>query len=333
MREPLVTVLMPVYNGERYLRPAIESILSQTFADFEFLIVNDGSTDGSAEIVRSYHDRRIRLVHNEVNERIVASLNKGLVLARGKIIARMDCDDFSCPDRLGEQLAYLDRHADIAIVGTWIQRFGKISPWVDRYPISPDRVKCELLFQSALAHSTVMMRRDVLLKYDLRYDPARLIAEDWDLWCRASFLVGLANVPQVLLKYRVHEQGSGTMHEAQKAVADRAIDVDNLKRLGVVAATAAELEVHRDLGFYRLTRGDRTFLERADAWLRRLCALNQAFHTYPEPTFTRIAGWRWWCVCASTPAPRLWKLRRFLQSPLCRAACLEWLRGKWLGRH
>jgi glycosyltransferase involved in cell wall biosynthesis len=330
---PLVTVLMPVYNGERYLRSAIDSILSQTFADFEFLIVNDGSTDGSAEIMRSYHDDRIRLIHNEVNERIVASLNKGMALARGKLIARMDCDDISCPDRLGEQVAYLDRHPDIGIVGTWIEFFGNIPTWVKRYPISPNRVKCELLFQSSLAHVSIMMRRDLMLKHNLRYDPARQIAEDWDLWCRSSFLFGLANVPQVLVKVRVHEQSSSTIHYPEKVIADRAIDVDNLKRLGVVAATAGELQVHRDVGFFRMAQGDRTFVDRADAWLRGLCALNQLSRVYPEPAFSRVVGWRWWCVCASTPAPRLWKMHRFLQSSLCRMACLEWVRGKWLGYH
>ena len=213
-----------------------------------------------------------------------------------------------------------------------MKRFGDVPTWVERYPIAPDRVKCELLFRSALAYPTVMMRRDMMLQHDLRYDPARLIAEDWDLWCRSSFHVGLANVPQVLLQYRVHEDGS-KRHEAAKVVADRAIDMDNLKRLGIVTATTAELEVHRDLGFLRMAGGDRTFVECADAWLRRLCAMNCASRIYPEPAFARIVGWRWWCVCASTPAPRLWKLRRFLQSPLCRAACLEWLRGKWLGYH
>ena len=112
MNEPMVTVLMSVYNGEKFLKEAMDSILTQTFTDFEFLIINDGSTDNSVKIIESYNDSRIRLINNEKNLKLIASLNKGISLARGKYIARMDCDDISSPMRLEKEVDFLENSSD-----------------------------------------------------------------------------------------------------------------------------------------------------------------------------------------------------------------------------
>ncbi len=116
--KPRVTVLMSVYNGEKYLREAIDSILNQTFKDFEFLIIDDGSTDSSADIIRSYTDFRIRLIQNEKNIGLTRSLNKGLKLAKGEYIARMDVDDISLPIRFEKQVSFLDKYEDVKLVGS-----------------------------------------------------------------------------------------------------------------------------------------------------------------------------------------------------------------------
>ncbi len=121
---PKVTVLMPVYNAEKYLKTAIESILKQTFSDFELLIINDGSTDGSEEIIRSFNDKRIRLFNNEQNLGIIKTLNKGLNLAKGEYIIRMDADDISLPDRLELQVKYMEENPGIGISGTQARIFG-----------------------------------------------------------------------------------------------------------------------------------------------------------------------------------------------------------------
>ena len=116
---PKVTVLMAVYNGERYLRDAVESILCQTFRDFQFLIINDGSTDNTRDLILSYDDARIVLVDSEHNVGQTRSLNRGLELAAGELIARQDADDISEPDRLAKQVAFLERHPEVALLGTW----------------------------------------------------------------------------------------------------------------------------------------------------------------------------------------------------------------------
>ena len=120
---PKVTVLMPVYNGEKYLKEAITSILLQTFDDFEFLIINDGSSDASVDIIQSFRDPRIRLVHNDTNIGLIATLNKGLKLAHGKYVARMDQDDISLPRRLEKQTYFMDNNPDVGVCGTWIKLF------------------------------------------------------------------------------------------------------------------------------------------------------------------------------------------------------------------
>ncbi len=205
---PKVTVLMPVYNGERHLREAIESILTQAFTDFEFLIINDGSTDHSAEIVESYTDPRIRLMHNEQNSGLIATLNNGIDLAQGKYIARMDCDDISLSQRLSRQVKFLDENPDCAVVAVKIVLINadgrEIGDWKgDRNATTEDEIRRRLPIISCIAHPGVMIRKPIIAKY--RYDPSQHYAEDYDLWLRiASDGYQIAKIDEVLLKYRVH---------------------------------------------------------------------------------------------------------------------------------
>ena len=126
--QPKISVVMPAYNAENYIREAIDSILAQTFRDFEFLIIDDGSTDHTVEIIRSYSDSRIRLYQNERNMGVAATLNRGLDLARGEYIARMDADDISLPERFAKQAAYMDAHPDVAVCGSNIILFSEGAP-------------------------------------------------------------------------------------------------------------------------------------------------------------------------------------------------------------
>src|SRR5262245_60726064 len=148
---PEITIIMPVYNGEAYLHEAIDSMLAQTCADFELLVLNDGSRDRSGEIARSYADPRVRLVENQANLGVVPTLNRGLDLARGAFIARMDADDRSLPERLARQLAFLRAHSEVGICGTWMEAIGEGAGYMWRYPADHERIRCALLFESALA--------------------------------------------------------------------------------------------------------------------------------------------------------------------------------------
>jgi len=206
MNSPMISVLMPVYNGEKYLREAIESILNQTYNDFEFIILNDGSTDRTEKIILSYDDSRIVYVKNEENLGIIKSLNKGLKLAKSKYIARMDADDISCPQRFKIQVKFMEANPDFTVCGTWTEVFREKDKYVNKTPVTNEEVKATLFFNSAIAHPTVFLRNKVIIEKELFYDENYIHVEDYELWCRMSSKIKFANIPEVLLEYRYHSE-------------------------------------------------------------------------------------------------------------------------------
>jgi glycosyltransferase involved in cell wall biosynthesis len=201
--KPLVSVVLPVYNGEEYLADAINSILVQSFSDFELILIDDGSTDGSPKILKEYEHRdpRVRVIMRE-NRGLVTTLNDAIDIARGKWIARMDQDDIALPHRLESQLKWLESTgADIS--GSWVRRFGSSDKRLVKLRQTDEAIKIEMLFCSPFAHPAVMMRTE-LVKH-LRYNVACEKAEDYDLWERAAEAGWkMTNVQDVLLLYRVH---------------------------------------------------------------------------------------------------------------------------------
>lgn len=200
---PAISILMPVYNCALYLAEAIESILNQTFTDFELIVLDDGSTDDSAEIAKSFTDSRIVYHCNEKNIGLANNLNVGLRMARGRYIARMDGDDISLPERLQTQYDFLESHRDIDLCSCGLQMFGtENTVWVRES--NPEAVKITMMFYSPVLHASSVWRREAFEKHNLYYDQNAFPAEDYDLWARAIFHCRLANIPQVLYKYRIH---------------------------------------------------------------------------------------------------------------------------------
>jgi len=204
---PLVTVLMSVYNGEDFLAKAIESILGQTFKDFEFLIINDGSRDKSSEIAGKFAqaDRRIRLIEQD-NKGLVAALNRGLEEARGTLIARIDADDIAYPNRLEKQVAHMGENPEVIASGsaiTLIDTQGQIIRQI-KYPVSTEAVRKQMIDGSKLAHPAVMMRRAVVLKVGAYREVCRP-ADDYDLWLRLLEVGEIDNLKEPLLYYRQHD--------------------------------------------------------------------------------------------------------------------------------
>ena len=208
MLPPLVTVLMSVYNGEDFLAEAIESISDQTFKDFEFLIVNDGSTDKSSEIVSHFvrKDRRIRLIDQD-NKGLVAALNRGLKEARGTLIARIDADDIAYPNRLEKQVACMAEHPKLLALGsaiTLIDILGRSIKQIS-YPTGTKKVKSAMMLGSKLAHPAVIMRREQVLQVGAYREVCRH-AEDYDLWLRLLEIGEIDNLGEPLLYYRQHDE-------------------------------------------------------------------------------------------------------------------------------
>lgn len=218
---PLVTVLMPVYNSEAYVGAAISSILNQSHRNLELLVADDGSTDGSRKVIASFKDKRIRAFYNDCNEGYVSRLNRFLCEARGKYIARMDADDISLPYRLSLQVDFLERNEKVGLCGTQIFEFvnNDTTLTVSSYPLEDRHLRVGLLFNSIVAHPTAMFRRSLIESEDLRYDADYVPAEDYHLWYRMSKLTQIANLPQVLLKYRRHEN----------QITQRATDIQRLR--------------------------------------------------------------------------------------------------------
>lgn len=212
---PKVTVLMPVYNGEAHLSEAIESVLNQSFTDFEFLIINDGSTDRSVDIIKTYRDPRIRLVENERNFGLVDTLNRGIDLARGELIARMDCDDVCVPERLSKQVAFMKQHPEVGICGSWIEYFmGK--ELVMKFPAQHEEIIQAFPSYNPMAHPTVMIRAEILKSRRLYYDSDYRHVEDYELWTRLAAVTCCANLPEVLVRYRIHPEQIGRKHSAEQ---------------------------------------------------------------------------------------------------------------------
>jgi glycosyltransferase involved in cell wall biosynthesis len=211
MTTPKISVIMAAYNGERYVRQAIDSILGQTYADFELILVEDGSTDSTRTIMSrcARQDARVVLVENGYNQGLVYSLNRGLGMARGAYIARMDADDVSLPERLARQVRYMDQHPEVGVLGTniihvdadgCIMHGGRPK---DSRPLSPDLIKWMLLWRCPIYHPTVMARRAVFEQTGITYDPDFRHAEDYELWTQFSRYTAIASLPEVLVHYRI----------------------------------------------------------------------------------------------------------------------------------
>lgn len=209
---------MPVYNGERFLKEAIESILTQTYTDFEFIIINDGSTDKSEEIIKSFPDPRIKLI-SQTNKGIIGALNAGLKIAQGDYIARMDADDISEPMRLQEQLAFMQSNPSIVLCGTWAKTINENGAIIGSYnypPVTHTNIRKAIIRHNPFIHPSVMFTQKVIEKvglYNLNYKHA----EDYELWTRIVARFKTANIPKHLLRYRI-TSGSITQKNWSKMV-------------------------------------------------------------------------------------------------------------------
>jgi glycosyltransferase involved in cell wall biosynthesis len=203
-----ISVVLAVYNGEKYLREAIDSILAQTFTDYEFVIINDGSTDATSPIILSYSDPRIVYIENETNKGLIYSLNKGVSISRGKYIARMDADDIALPQRFQIQFDWLEAYPEIGICGSNIEAFfnTKRKSIIIRFPKTDELIRVYTFFQSPFSHPSVMMKREILVKNELSYPTQYLHAEDYALWIELLKYTKAYNIPWVLLRYRIHDE-------------------------------------------------------------------------------------------------------------------------------
>jgi glycosyltransferase involved in cell wall biosynthesis len=197
----LVSVILPVYNQQTYIAECLESLVCQTHSNLEIIIVNDGCSDGTMEVVEQFRDSRIRIISNEQNRGLAYSVNRGIDISNGKYIARMDADDVAVPSRFERQVKFMDHNPDIDVSGGGMKSFG-YSSFMHEFPVLHNNCKAQLLFNVCFGHPTVIFRKKVF-DHGNRYDERlKQYSEEYELWCRLVDRYRFANLPEVLIHYR-----------------------------------------------------------------------------------------------------------------------------------
>nr|WP_246558803.1 glycosyltransferase family 2 protein [Hymenobacter piscis] len=315
---PLVSVIIPVYNAGDYLRPAIESILQQTFQDFELIIVDDCSRDESLAVARSYQtDPRVRVLANERNRGRSFADNYGAEYARGKYIAKMDADDIALPHRLQAQVDFLEQNPTVGLTSSFLQCFGE-SDIVYEYPLSADAVRSFLLFNMPVANPTAFFRRSLLQEHGLRYDDTiqDTFGEDYEFIARLAQVTDIVNQPDILLHYRTLPQTlKADVHARRNAKSNQIRE----RQLGVfgIPFCARELHVHNTISYFPFVLGDITLAE-VHAWLWKIHTFNQT-RRYADPAaMLRCVAERWFLTCYLNPDRRTNGWVEYHRQPLAR---------------
>ena len=319
---------MCVYNGEEYLKEAIQSILGQTFTDFEFLIVNDASEDRSAGILSAIADPRIRIIDNETNIGLTKSLNKALRLAKGEFIARMDADDRCHRERFNEQVKFLEDNPDIALCGTWVS-YDENSHNEPGYPLMHEEIKAGTLSNNPFAHPSVMWRREEFERQGLTYNEDFRTSQDFELWSRAVHKVKTANIPRSLLFYRQHKgQISRARAENQQDNA-RKIKLSQLKYLGL-SPDEKETTAHLCMvdGGFR-THQSAEIVKDADEWMYKIILANRQLGIYEERFLLELWKSRFFGTSMYSYDPAKWRvLRNSWCVKLCKVSRREKLKAR-----
>jgi glycosyltransferase involved in cell wall biosynthesis len=298
MHQLPLSVIMPVYNGEKYLEEAISGVLTQNFTDFELLIIDDGSTDSSVKIIQSIKDSRIRLIQNDKNRGVAYTRNVGLKEAKGEFLAWMDCDDLIEPNRFEVQINCLRENPEIGICGTALQRFGEGKPYVSRKFLDPPLIKAALLFYNSLLSATTMYRMEMIRKAELTYDTRLLVAEDYDFFFEASFHFPIKNLDQVLYYYRasessimkVYSERRQQLFDFHKIIYSKAFDKMQIPHL------EENFELHYSCASTELIT---TFLKLKEVfdWLIYLKNRNSELKVYEVNSFDKVLASVFFSVC------------------------------------
>ena len=271
---PLLSVVLPVFNGQEYLTEALQSVLNQSFDNFELLVIDDGSSDSSREVVKQFKDTRIKLIENSSNIGLVPTLNKALSLCQGDLIARMDQDDICDLDRFAKQVTFLQTNPQIDLVGSAITFFGAISkPYVFTFPLEHEAIRVALLFYCPLAHPALMFRRSLVQEGNWCYSDDFRHAEDYHFWSRLLLHRRAANLNDCLLNYRLHQkQYSSALSNKQYEVSLR-VRALMLSEAGVVP-NLEDIALHESV-ILEMPLPHADYLEALAGWFSKIEEGNQ----------------------------------------------------------
>ncbi|HOW50664.1 MAG TPA: glycosyltransferase [bacterium] len=312
MKRPLVSAIIAVYNGERYIRDAVESILADELRDIEVVVVDDGSTDATREVLSHIADDRIVVLENGVNRGVAASFNRAMENATGGYIAFLGADDINLPHRLRTQFEFMEKNRDIGLLGSWMKTFGSRRR-VMRYPERDADIKMANLFTCSIGHPSVVIRTEPFRRHGLLFDETLNAGVDYELWSRAEAAgIVFHNLPEVLVRYRTHAGQVTSRRREEQLNNDRMVKRYLLGRLGI-APTEEELALHCDMMFRKTAITDTADLPRYEAWAHKLLEANRRTRIYPAGFEEYLRQWMRdaYASCAArsgqmTMAPGFW---------------------------
>jgi glycosyltransferase involved in cell wall biosynthesis len=328
--KPLVSIILPVFNSANFLESALDSLITQTYKNFEIIVINDGSTDRSKKIILSAGDSRIKYVEHTTNQGLVATLNEGFKLAKGKYIARMDPDDISVRSRIKKQVEYLEKNPEVDILGSWIQNFGLYS-YIWKVHQTHDYIVTKLLFENSLAHPSVMLRRESIIKSGTLFEEKYHGAEDYMFWSKlAEKGLKFGNIQQSLLKYRTHASQVGESQKDKQQDSSLLVRVYNINKLGL-KPTPMEKELHQKLSSWIPLNGTNEVLA-TGKWLLKILNANKSLGIYDPSALSTIVGEKWAIICYLSSSSNLQRAIYLSAAPQLLPLALKTLYLRYRGK-
>jgi len=316
---PELSIIMPLFNTGRYAGDAVQSLLSQSFSDFELIVVDDASTDGSAEVIRSFRDPRINMLTNEKNQGIAISRNIGLRAATGKYIAPFDSDDMAMPQKFEKQVDFLKRNPDFGMVGSWaklIDGDGNTLPKKWKPDAPAERIPAILLFRNYFIQSAVVLRREIIPEGG--YRPGFNIAEDYFMWTEIAQKSRVWNFPEYLVYHRIHDRSAIGSDAARVALFDARVFEYAFERLGITLdehALSLMLKIKNETEISRKEE-----LDDIEILLIRILRQNSILHIFDNRQLKKVVFNRWMKACSKGRKLHFSVLKKLVASPLTKLA-------------
>lgn len=312
--KPEISIVMPVYNREHYVKGAIDSILNQTFTDFEFIIVNDGSTDNTLQILKSYNDERIKILENDQNRGIVYSRNRGLEAATGKYVGMFDSDDIALPDKFKIQHNFLETNPNFGMVGAWVKFIdenGNITKGKWKLTKPSNYIPSIMLFRNYFVQSTILIRKEAIPEggYSAGFD----IVEDSKMWFDVSKNYKVANIQDYLVHYRVHSGNISDMGEKH---------LTNSKKLFRYIFNTLDIEpTEKELDIHYLIKNNKSITDlnqllEIEKWLLKISIANFKTKVYDQKILQKVIFNRWSKVCYKAKKLGLKATIKYIKSPI-----------------
>jgi glycosyltransferase involved in cell wall biosynthesis len=308
----LVSVLLPVYNASHYLKEAVSSILNQTYKNFEFIIINDGSTDGCCDFLNSIDDSRIKLINHAKNKGIIETLNEAIGISEGEFILRMDADDVSYPERIQILLDYMKNNPRVGIAGSYTNLTGN-SLYHTKF-LNSDEIKARLLFDNVYSHPTMIFRKKVFSENGIYYNKKYIHAEDYGLWMELMHKTEYGIVPIPLLKYGIHQNQISKIHRKKQ-----------MEMVGIIHRTVFhkfnfsihddELDLHKKI-FFKNYENNIHFFKKAENWLMKLREYNNRTGIFNVKSFNDITSWVWFEIATHLMTHNVCNVKIFRNSLL-----------------